>query len=95
MKGKIEGLGVAIATPFDEALNVDYEAFERLLDFLVGRDFETSAGNYAQRVSMVHSNALPSQPIELGSVTFRQFWNMNRAVHNSLWCSARLEKGRP
>ncbi|NLH88921.1 MAG: 4-hydroxy-tetrahydrodipicolinate synthase, partial [Treponema sp.] len=35
----IDGLGVAIATPFDESLGIDYEAFERLLDFLVGRDF--------------------------------------------------------
>ena len=45
----IDGLGVAIATPFDDANNIDYEAFERLLDFLVGRDFEASAGEYARR----------------------------------------------
>ena len=45
----IDGLGVAIATPFDESLGIDYEAFERLLDFLVGRDFEASAGEYARR----------------------------------------------
>ena len=32
MKQKIEGLGVAIATPFDDAFNVDYAGFERLLD---------------------------------------------------------------
>lgn len=31
----IDGLGVAIATPFDDANNIDYEAFERLLDFLL------------------------------------------------------------
>ena len=45
---RIEGLGVAIATPFDESFNVDYTGFERLLDFLCGRDFEASAGEYAR-----------------------------------------------
>jgi len=48
MKQKIEGLGVAIATPFDDAFNVDYAGFERLLDFLCGRDFESAAGEYAE-----------------------------------------------
>jgi len=45
----LKGLGVAIATPFDESFNVDYVGFERLLDFLCGRDFEASAGEYARR----------------------------------------------
>ena len=48
MKQKIEGLGVAIATPFDDAYNVDYTGFERLLDFLCGRPFESAAGDYAE-----------------------------------------------
>jgi len=33
MTKEIDGLGAAIATPFDESLCIDYEAFERLLDF--------------------------------------------------------------
>jgi 4-hydroxy-tetrahydrodipicolinate synthase len=32
----LRGLGVAVATPFDPAGNVDYPAFERLLAFLAG-----------------------------------------------------------
>lgn len=63
MKG-IQGLGVAIATPFDEAFNVDYAGFERLLDFLCGRDFEASAGEYAHRAF----------PDEATRVRFRTFW---------------------
>jgi 4-hydroxy-tetrahydrodipicolinate synthase len=60
----IQGLGVAIATPFDEAFNVDYAGFERLLDFLCGRDFEASAGEYAHRAF----------PDEATRGRFRTFW---------------------
>jgi len=60
----IDGLGVAIATPFDDALDIDYEAFERLLDFLVGRDFEASAGEYAQ-------SAFADESVR---ESFRRFW---------------------
>ncbi|MEN6490402.1 MAG: 4-hydroxy-tetrahydrodipicolinate synthase [Rectinema sp.] len=49
MMDNIQGLGVAIATPFDDTFNVDYTGFERLLDFLCGRDFEASAGEYARQ----------------------------------------------
>jgi 4-hydroxy-tetrahydrodipicolinate synthase len=45
----IHGLGVAIATPFDDSFDVDYRGFERLLDFLCGREFEASAGEYARQ----------------------------------------------
>ncbi len=49
MNAALSGLGVAIATPFDEEHNVDFEGFERLLDFLCGRPFEASVGDYADR----------------------------------------------
>lgn len=60
----IQGLGVAIATPFDEAFNVDYAGFERLLDFLCGRDFEASVGEYAHCAF----------PDEATRGRFRTFW---------------------
>lgn len=44
----IQGLGVAIATPFDNASNVDYQGFERLLDFQCGKEYAGSAEEYAR-----------------------------------------------
>jgi len=48
MKNNIQGLGIAIATPFCEDQRVDYDAFERLLDFQCGRSFDISAAEYAE-----------------------------------------------
>lgn len=48
MNAGLSGLGVAIATPFDNDHTIDFAGFERLLDFLCGREFETAAGNYAE-----------------------------------------------
>jgi 4-hydroxy-tetrahydrodipicolinate synthase len=49
VKNNIQGLGIAIATPFCEDQRVDYEAFERLLDFQYGRSFDSSAAEYAEK----------------------------------------------
>jgi len=64
MKDNIQGLGVAIATPFDASFNVDYAGFDRLLDFLCGRDFGVSAGEYARRAF----------PEEATRSRFKAFW---------------------
>jgi len=60
----MQGLGVAIATPFDDSFGVDYAGFERLLDFLCGLDFEASAGEYARH----------TLPDEATRSRFRTFW---------------------
>jgi Dihydrodipicolinate synthase/N-acetylneuraminate lyase len=64
MNVTIQGLGIAIATPFDEEYRVDYRGFERLLDFLCGRPFEASAAEYAER-------AFPNASAR---ARFRAFW---------------------
>ncbi|MEN6399919.1 MAG: dihydrodipicolinate synthase family protein, partial [Rectinema sp.] len=60
----IQGLGIAIATPFDDEGYVDYAAFERLLDFQCGKSFETSAAEYAQK----------NFTNEAERACFRRFW---------------------
>ncbi len=50
MNSSIQGLGIAIATPFDNESRVDYPGFERLLDFLCGRPFESAAAEYAAQM---------------------------------------------
>jgi 4-hydroxy-tetrahydrodipicolinate synthase len=39
-KNKLKGTGVAVITPFDEKLNVDYNALSKLLDYIIDNSVE-------------------------------------------------------
>lgn len=42
------GLGIALATPFDSEGNIDYPAFERLIDYVSGKDFADAMETYSK-----------------------------------------------
>ncbi|MDH7483790.1 MAG: 4-hydroxy-tetrahydrodipicolinate synthase [Spirochaetales bacterium] len=64
MRAMMEGLGVAIATPFNDRGGLDIEAFDRLLAFLCGDAFEPAAGKYAEQTFRSQERYL----------AFRSFW---------------------
>ena len=36
MSMTLNGLGIALATPFNEDFSIDYRALERLIDYVIG-----------------------------------------------------------